>query len=135
MVVAFEGSPSFDWRTVLVEFPEAKIVLDRQENVSDEIAEQEREQARTLEKQFVQMYNDAKSAFDKLFQDGKEPIPASVGELVTRLQVPDGAFWSIGERLYSHVGKLLLTRRRCGSLLITAIRSERAMICILRGPV
>jgi hypothetical protein len=81
MVVAFEGSPSFDWRTVLVEFPEAKIVLDRQENVSDEIAEQEREQARTLKQR-----NDAKPAFDNLLRMVRAHT-ASVGELVTRGQL------------------------------------------------
>lgn len=106
MVVACEESPSFDWRAVAVDFPEARAAIGTKENIHDELAEQEREEARTLEKQFIKTYDDAKPAFDRLFQGDTETKPASVDELVKRLQIPGGTYWSIGERLYSRVGKL-----------------------------
>src|SRR6266478_8749428 len=106
MVVRFEESPSFDWRTVPVDFPEANEAIARDENFSDDLAEQEREEARALQKQFVKLYDDAKPAFDRLFKSGTENIPVSVSELVKRLQMPGGAFWTLAGRLYSRVGKI-----------------------------
>jgi hypothetical protein len=103
MVARFEASPSFDWRDVYVRFPEAEIEIAREENVSDDDAAQEREHARANNKVFVGVYDDAKPAFDGLFAAGTEKVPGSVSELVTRLQLKGGAFWTLAANLYARV--------------------------------
>lgn len=106
MVTRFEESLSFNWRMVRVDFPEAENEIAREENFSDDLAEQEREEARALHNQFVKVYDDAKPAFDKLFKNGTKKTPVNVSQLVARLQMPGGAFWTLAGGLYSRVGKL-----------------------------
>lgn len=105
MVARFELAPSFDWREVSVEFPAARDEIVRRENFSDEEAKQEREQQEELKKQFVQVYENAKPAFDRLLKGGVEKVPRNVAELVARLQIPGGAFWTLAGNLYARVGK------------------------------
>jgi hypothetical protein len=104
LVRSFEGRSSFDWTAVDVRFPEAADGIAREENFNDEIAQQEREESQEYEKQFVQVYENAKHAFDRLFAGGTER-PSTVGELVARLQIPGGAFWILAANLYGRVGK------------------------------
>jgi hypothetical protein len=105
MVAQFELASSFDWREVSVEFPTARDEIARRENFSDEEAKQEREQQEELKKQFVQVYDNAKPAFDRLFKGGVEKVPRNLAELVARLQIPEGAFWTLAGNLYARVGK------------------------------
>lgn len=105
-VLHFEESKILNWTNVSVDFPEAQDKIAREENFSDDLADQEREELRALEKQFVKIYEEAKSAFDRLFNDGTTRTPGSVSELVARLQMPGGAFWALAIGLYSRVGKL-----------------------------
>ena len=105
-VTRFEASLPFDWQSASVDFPEAQNEIGRKENFSDDLASKEREEARALHKQFVKVYDDAKPAFNKLFESGTAKAPVSVSELVARLQMPGGAFWALAESLYLRVGKL-----------------------------
>lgn len=103
MVARFEAYPSFDWRDVYVRFPQAEIEIARRGDFSDDDAAQEREHARAKNKAFVGVYDDAKPAFDRLFAAGTEKVPGSVSELVTRLQLPGGAFWTLATNFYARV--------------------------------
>jgi hypothetical protein len=103
MVSRFEASPSFDWRDVYVRFPQAEIEISRREDISDDEAAQEREDARANNKVFVAVYDDTKPAFDRLFAAGTERLPGSVSELVTQLQGGGGAFWTLAANLYARV--------------------------------
>jgi hypothetical protein len=105
MVKSFEDSASFDWSEVNVRFPEAEIELVRQESFSDELSQQEREEARALDAKFFKIYDNAKPAFDRLFAEGRAKAPTSVSELVMRLQVEGGAFWTLAGDLYARVAK------------------------------
>lgn len=125
MVEHFEASPTFDWRDVPVDFPEAPNVIAREENFSDELADEEREQLRVLDRQFVKVYVDAKPAFDTLFKCSTAEIPLSVADLVARLKMPGGAFWPLASGLYSRVSKLHRTTRPFVGLLIAATHSGR----------
>jgi hypothetical protein len=106
MVTQFEQSLAFDWTRVFVDFLEAQNAISHEESFSDDLADQEREELRALQKQFVRIYDDAKPAFDRLFNDNTVKTPVSVSELAARLQIPGGAFWHLAEGLYSRVGKL-----------------------------
>jgi hypothetical protein len=106
MVARFEESLSFNWRMIPVDFPEVQSEIAREENFSDDLAVQEREETRALDKQFLKVYEDAKPAFDRLFKNCADKTPVNVSELVARLQIPGGAFWTIAGGLYSRVGKL-----------------------------
>ncbi|HXP70925.1 MAG TPA: hypothetical protein VOA88_16705 [Candidatus Dormibacteraeota bacterium] len=105
MVAEFEATPSFDWRKVRVDFPEAQVEIARRENFSDEEARQEREENEKLKDQFARVYEDAKPHFDRLFSSGAENPPRNVAELVARLQIPGGAFWTLAGNIYARVGK------------------------------
>lgn len=89
MVEHFEVSPTFDWRQVSVDFPETPNIIAREENFSDELADEEREQLRVLYRQFVKVYVDVKPAFDTLFKCSTAGIPLSVADLVARLKMPN----------------------------------------------
>jgi hypothetical protein len=106
MVKSFEETSPFDWTDVNVRFPEAENEIARQDNFGDDLAEEEREEARVLDGTFVKIYDDAKPAFDKLFAAGKEKVPRSVSELVARLQITGGAFWTLASNLYARVGRI-----------------------------
>jgi hypothetical protein len=104
MVARFEEDPSFDWREVAVDFPEAQVEIAGNVNFDDELAKEERESSRLLEAQFSNVFEIAKPAFDRLFEKGAVNRPRTVSELVTRLQ-EGGAFWSLAQRLYDRVAK------------------------------
>jgi hypothetical protein len=105
MVERFEAGPSFDWRKVDVRFVEAENEIARLDYFTDELAAEEREEARTNNKVFLRVFDDAKPAFDRLFTSGTEKIPESARELVARLQIERGAFWTLAGNLYARVGK------------------------------
>lgn len=103
MVEQFERTMPFNWTAVNVRFPEAENEIARQEDFGDELSQQEREEARALDTKFVDVYENAKSEFDKIFSEGAVR-PASAAELIERLQT-GGAFWKLAENLYSRVAK------------------------------
>lgn len=104
LVRSFEEHSTFDWASVDVTFPEAVEGISHEETLNDELARQEREESRDCEKQFVQIYDNAKPAFDRLFH-GSTERPKTLGELVARLEIPGGAFWTLAANLYARVGK------------------------------
>jgi hypothetical protein len=103
MVERFEQPGPFDWTNVDVRFLEAESEISREQNFSDELAEQEREEARTHEREFINVYGDAKPEFDKIFATGTK-IPTSASELVSRLQT-GGAFWTLAGNLCARVSR------------------------------
>lgn len=103
LVARFEESGPFDWAKVRIDVPEAQDTISRAEIFTDELAAEEREQSRASEKGFVTTYDDAKPEFGRLFASGAEKAPASVSELVTRLQKPEGAFWNMAQKIYDRV--------------------------------
>lgn len=105
MVAEFEAAPSFDWRKVPIDFPEAQVAIARGEYSGDDDARQEREENEKLKDQFAQVYEDAKPHFDRLFPSGAKNWPRNVAELVAHLQIPGGAFWTLAGNLYARVGK------------------------------
>jgi len=94
VVASFEASPNFFWSTVYVRFPGAEEEIARHENFDDELAQQERDEARANDKKFAKVYDDAKPGFDRLFSSSSEKPPRNLSELVARLQINGGAFWS-----------------------------------------
>lgn len=105
MVKRFEQPAPFDWATVNVRFVDAENEIARQANFSDALAEQEREEARVLDRGFAKIYDDAKPVFDGLFAEGRTQAPSGVSELVAQLQVGGGAFWTLAANLYARVAK------------------------------
>jgi hypothetical protein len=105
LVAEFEAAPSFDWRKVPIDFPEAQVAIARGEYSSDDDAGQEREENEKLKDQFAQVYEDAKPHFDRLFPSGAKNWPRNVAELVAGLQIPGGAFWNLAGNNYARVGK------------------------------
>jgi hypothetical protein len=105
MIPEFEANPSFDWRSLRVDFPQAQDVIARQENFGDQEARQEREENEQLKDQFARVYEDAKPHFDRLFTSGAASPPRDVAELVARFQIPGGVFWTLAGNLYARVGK------------------------------
>lgn len=104
LIAQFEEAPSFNWATVPVRLREAENEIARQENFSEELSEKEREEAREQASKFEGVYADAKPHFDDLFAAGTER-PASVSELVARLQVDGGAFWTLARDLFRRVAE------------------------------
>lgn len=105
MISEFEATPSFDWRRVRVDFPEAQVEIAGRESFSDEEARQEREENEKLKDQFARVFEAAKPHFDRLFSTGAENPPRNLAELVARFQIPGGAFWNLAGNLYARVGK------------------------------
>lgn len=105
MVAEFEARPSFDWRTVRVDFPQAQDEIARREDFDDEEATQERQENEQLKDQFARVFEDAKPHLDRLFSSGAENPPRNLAELVARFQIPGGAFWPLAGNLYARVGK------------------------------
>jgi hypothetical protein len=104
-VIQFEEPPAFDWTRVSVDFPEAQNAIAHEEDFGDELADQEREESRSLQRQFTEIYDAAKPAFDRLFESGVAKRPVSVSNLVAQLQAPEGSFWTHAKGFYSRVGK------------------------------
>jgi hypothetical protein len=80
---------------------EAEDEIRRAEVFDDTLATQERTENRINDKEFVSVYTNAKSAFDRLADAGIS-MPRSVGELVSQLQ-QGGAFWTLVRNLYERV--------------------------------
>lgn len=95
----FEVNPTgFNWRHISVRFPQAEYEIARQAITSDELATVQREQLRTLDKDFERMFAEMRPSFDALFQKGVErPSFPEVVEIFTRA---GGAMWAYGEIVY-----------------------------------
>lgn len=105
MVESFEANPSFNWWTVDLRFIEAENEIAQPENLTDELAEAEREEARSYNRAFTKVYDDAKPAFDRLFASNTGKIPENPRELISRLQTAGGSFWTLAANLYARVGR------------------------------
>jgi hypothetical protein len=103
MVERFEQPGPFDWTSVYVRFLEAENEIAREQDFGDELAAQEREEARIHDRRFVNVYGNAKPEFDKIFATGTR-IPGNASELVSKLKA-GGAFWKLAGNLCSRVSK------------------------------
>jgi hypothetical protein len=101
MVARFEQGLPLDLRSVNLRMAEAEDEIRRAEVFDDTLATQERTENRINDKEFVSVYTNAKSAFDRL-ADAGIAMPQSVGELVSQLQ-QGGAFWTLVRNLYERV--------------------------------
>jgi hypothetical protein len=101
----FSEATVFDWKTVDVRFREYEEEIARQEIVDDELAKEQRDHARASQDEFVEIFGRPRPAFEDLFRGGAETRPATFPDLVHRLQVRGGAFWSFGIELCGGVTK------------------------------
>jgi hypothetical protein len=86
---------SYDWRAVGVRCKEYEDELARQEFINDNIAAAQRRFSADVGNEFAQIYERARPHFQKLFRRRSAP-PPSLSGLVEALQMPGGAFWSLG---------------------------------------
>lgn len=103
MVTEFERSGRLDLASINLRMVEAEHEILREENFGDDLAKLEREEARTHDKTFLEVYANAKPAFDNLAISGAK-MPTSVTELLTQLQ-RGGAFWVLAKNLCDRVAK------------------------------
>jgi hypothetical protein len=93
---------TYDWRRVDVRAPEYERGFMY---IDDDLSKAQRKHAAEVAAQFEQLYVDARPAFEELFQRSPEQRPASAADLVKALQVPGGAFWAMGIKLYAAKAK------------------------------
>jgi len=105
LIAEFERNPACHWRAVRVRLPEYERLLASSELISDELSTEQSEFAEKQKAQFDEMYSNARPQFDELFHSGTEGRPSSPAELVSRLQVRGGAFWSFGMKLYTRAAE------------------------------
>jgi len=86
---------SYDWRAVDVTCKEYEDEIARQEFIDDNIAAEQRRFSAEIGSEFAQIHEDARPHFEKLFRR-HGTTPPSLSELVKALQMPGGAFWSLG---------------------------------------
>jgi hypothetical protein len=105
LVARFEEPGPFNWADVPMDIADARDLIARPENITEELAREEREESREFEKKFAKTYNDARPAFDRLVESDPEKAPRSISELVAGLQRPAGGFWNAAQSLYNRVAK------------------------------
>jgi hypothetical protein len=103
MAARFEQSLPLGLEHVNFRMAEAENEIFAQENFDDDLAKQEREEGRSHDKVFVDVYASARTAFDTLAASGTQ-MPGSVADLITLLQ-SSGAFWTLAKGLYDRVAK------------------------------
>jgi hypothetical protein len=86
---------SYDWRAVGVRCKEYEDELARQEFINDNIAAAQRRFSADVGNEFAEIYERARPHFQKLFRR-RSASPPSLSGLVEALQMPGGAFWSLG---------------------------------------
>src|SRR5437879_8435482 len=105
LIAEFQKAASFDWKRVGVRFPECENEIARQEIIDDQLAAEQRNDARIRQDEFAKVFDDARPHFEPLFTGGTETRPADFRDLVSRLRVPGGAFWNFGIGLYERAAK------------------------------
>jgi hypothetical protein len=100
LVARFESPGTFDWSDVPIEIAGAGAAIADSKIITEDLAKNEREEARAFEKGFVKMFNDMKPDIDRLLARGHEKTPGSISELVERFQKPGGVFWNLVRALY-----------------------------------
>jgi hypothetical protein len=105
LIAEFERNPAYDWRAVRVSLPEYERMLAMGDLISDELSRTQRVFAERQGAQFEEMFSTARPHFEDLFRSGTEMRPSSPADLVSRLRVRGGAFWSFGMELYRREGE------------------------------
>jgi len=95
-------SVSFNWRSVNVLFPAIERELALNEMFDDDLAKEQRAEAKLQKQNFIAIFSDARKAFDELFKEKPAEKPFDLGCPVDRLQEANGAFWRFGMSLYRH---------------------------------
>jgi len=101
MVRSFQAQQDFDWRLVDVSAPEFAREIAFREISNAELAKEQKEHARRTQKEFAALFDGVRPVFERLFLSGTEARPADFPDLVRRLQVDGGAFWSLAIGLYA----------------------------------
>jgi len=104
-ILEFDKRISFDWRCVPLRLPEYEREVALQKLLDNELSTAQREHAAQARAEFEAVFCDARPHFEEIFRAGTESRPSSVAELVSRLQVDGGAFWSFGMGLYERPAK------------------------------
>jgi hypothetical protein len=101
LVRRFENAPAkFQWQQVPVRLRPAEDEIVRQEHIDDQLALEQRNQLRTLQRGFEKLYNQMRPSFDAIFQDKKNVRP-SLTELLEHFKRDGGAIWGYADLLYS----------------------------------
>jgi hypothetical protein len=99
LIKSFAQAAHFDWKAVPVRFPDYENEIVTQGITDDQLARQQKESARSGQKEVYRVFDSARPAFEDVSQGVGGPA-ATFREFVTRLQVTGGAFWSFGQELY-----------------------------------
>jgi hypothetical protein len=101
MVSRFEAGLPLGLPHVYIRMSEAENEILSAINFDDDLSAQEREECRTNDKTFGDVFAEAKPAFDSIASTGTL-LPTSVADLVSQLQ-EGGAFWTFARNLYLRV--------------------------------
>jgi hypothetical protein len=105
LITQADSAASLGWQELDIRSREYEEEIARQEILDDQVAAEQWEHARAAQQQFQKIYDDARPHFERLFQAAPEKRPASFPDLVAKLKVPGGAFWSYAIGLYERAAK------------------------------
>jgi hypothetical protein len=92
----FSETKKLNWRSVSARFADYEQEIARQENMTDELAEKQKNYMRRRQKEFAKLFDDDRPAFDRLYSRETPTRPRTFPEFVSRLGIEGGAFWGIG---------------------------------------
>lgn len=94
LIATYRGNQSvFQWKSLNIRYPELENALPRQEEFTDQLSEDQREDSRSRHSNFDRELSRARSRVEALFAKNPDSRPASFGEFAASVQRPDGAFW------------------------------------------
>lgn len=105
LIVRFEKNGAVNWEATPLRLQAYEREVALREFIDDEVSAQERAHAANVKASFEAVFTEARPHFEELFRSGRETRPTSVADLVSRLQMPGGAFWNFGQGLYERVAK------------------------------
>jgi len=104
LIENFERHGHSGWQTLDLRALDYENEICRREIVNNALAREQHDFSTSAEKRFADLFGHARPEFDKVFANGTQR-PVTSSQLLSVLQVPGGAFWTIGAALYEHVAK------------------------------
>jgi hypothetical protein len=92
------------WDSLQLRFPECEDAIATRTDLSDGLAQEERETLMAAEVQFKGIFAEIRPIFEKVFESGTER-PANADELLPHLNGDGGAFWKMAANLYERAAK------------------------------